>query len=111
MSTPPPPPPNRRFALAVGSAVASTTIAVGVTAGALLGWFRPATSQPVEPAPTPAPAQPVIFVPVTPDPPPAAAPAEPAVQLAMDREGHEDRDHDDDDDHEDHEDHEEHEDD
>lgn len=103
MSTTPPSP--RRVAIAGIAAVASTTIAVGVTAASLLGWFRPAAAPPEEPPPA-APAQaspsPVIFVPVAPAAPPAApgpAPGDDAAgatfQLAVhDRE----RGHDDDDD-------------
>ena len=34
--------PNRRFTLALTAAVAATTVAIGVTAATLLGWFRPA---------------------------------------------------------------------
>jgi len=104
----PPVPSSRRLAIAVGTAATSVTLAVGVTAAALLGWFRPSTTPAAEPpaqtAPSPDPpaASPVILVPITPATPPAplAAPAE--VQLVMD-EGparRADRDRDDDDDHE-----------
>ncbi|HEY0993955.1 MAG TPA: hypothetical protein VGD80_43160 [Kofleriaceae bacterium] len=63
------PPPTRRFAIALTAAVASTTIAIGVTSASLLGWLRPTAisaseatpAAPVAPAPSP-----VIFVPVTP---------------------------------------------
>lgn len=103
-------PSTRRLALAISAAAASTTIAIGVTAGSLLGWFRPATSPaaqvlpdpgpptppgpsdaPSQPGPGNAPTQPVIFVPIAPDLPPEPAP-EPTVQLA--RYEHEDDAHD-----------------
>ena len=52
------PPPTRRLAVALTAAVASTTIAVGVTAASLLGWWRPTAPasevMPAAPA-TPAP--------------------------------------------------------
>src|ERR1041384_8414338 len=71
------PPPTRRLAVALTAAVASTTIAVGVTAASLLGWWRPTAPasevMPAAPA-TPAPS-PVIFVPVTPATPGGPAPA------------------------------------
>ncbi len=67
------PPSTRRLALAITAAVASTTVAVGVTAGMLLGWFRPTTAPPpiTEPAP--------IVEPSVPQP----AAVEPATQLAV----------------------------
>jgi hypothetical protein len=102
-----PVPSSRRLALAVGAATASATVAIGVTAASLLGWFthgKPAvepsseTSTPSEP---PAPS-PVILVPVTPTPTPRPAPRLDGVQLVMDvgrPNAHHD-DHDDDDDEE-----------
>lgn len=88
----PPVPSSRRLAIAVGTAATSVTLAVGVTAAALLGWFRPssapAAEAPAQTSPPPeAPAtSPVILVPITPTtpatPPAAVAPAE--VQLVMD---------------------------
>jgi len=72
------PPPTRRLAIALTAAVASTTIAIGVTAASLLGWLRPtaAPASEARPAAPAAPATaPVIFVPVTPAPPELAAPA------------------------------------
>jgi len=105
-----PVPSTRRLAVAIGAAATSATIAIGVTAASLLGWFSPADVA------TEAPpiASPVILVPITPTP---AAPSARAddVQLAMidrdrepashddDDDDHEDDDHDDDrdDDHDD----------
>ena len=76
------PPPTRRLAVALTAAVASTTIAIGVTAASLLGWLRPAATPASEamPAAPAAPApSPVIFVPVTPiTPATPAAPGTPA---------------------------------
>jgi len=89
---------TRRLAIAIGTASASATIAVGVTAASLLGWFSPradsAPPEPSVPATTPAPS-PVILVPVSPTTPPSAASGD--VQLAMDerqRDVHEDDEHD-----------------
>src|SRR6185503_19379885 len=66
-----------RLAVALTAAVASTTIAIGVTAASLLGWLRPAAPESeVMPAAPAAPAPlPVIFVPVTPANPGEPAPA------------------------------------
>ncbi len=85
-----PAPSSRRLAIAIGTAATSATLAIGVTAASLLGWFRPA--EPIAPASeisapaTPAPAaSPVILVPVTPTPAPLPAPDMGGeVQLAMD---------------------------
>ncbi len=71
-------PPPRRFAIGLTAAVASTTIALGVTAASLLGWLRPGATpaneaMPAAPA-APAPS-PVIFVPVTRAAPATSAPA------------------------------------
>jgi hypothetical protein len=106
ISMPSEPPPTRRLAVALTAAVASTTIAIGVTAASLLGWLRPGAPAAIEatpatpvvaPAAPATPAPPVILVPVTPAAPelPAAAPravdGEPAetVQLAVhEREHH-----------------------
>ena len=72
------PPPTRRLAVALTAAVASTTIAIGVTAASLLGWLRPTATPAGEVMPA-APAvqspSPVIFVPVTPATPGGPAPA------------------------------------
>jgi hypothetical protein len=69
ISMPSEPPPTRRLAVALTAAVASTTIAIGVTAASLLGWLHP-TATPASEAMQEAPAapapSPVIFVPVTP---------------------------------------------
>ena len=93
------PPPTRRFAVALTAAVASTTIAIGVTTASLLGWLRP-TAPPASDAMPAAPAapasSPVIFVPVTPASPGVPAPAprevdgEPVatVQLAVHERDH-----------------------
>jgi hypothetical protein len=87
-----PVPSTRRLAVAIGTAATAATVAIGVTAASLLGWFSPTSrsipaSETTAPAPTPA--APVILVPV--------APAD-DVQLAMigDRAPHEDDDDDDD---------------
>jgi hypothetical protein len=77
--------PNRRLAIAITAAVASVTLAIGVTAASLLGWFAPAQS-----ALAPATA-PVVYVPITPAAPrapaspPTAIPTSPSddVTLAM----------------------------
>jgi len=106
-----PPTPTRRITVAITAAVASTTLAIGVTGASLLGWFRPATSATgsppaasTEPTITPSP---VILVPITPTLPPAEPQQlerpDPALQLAMDErdhepEHHEERDHEDDED-------------
>jgi len=83
---------NRRLAIAIGTAAASATLAIGVTASSLLGWFSPAGHTPgpdpaaetLAPAATPANA-PVILVPVAPTPaPPPATSAGGDVQLVMD---------------------------
>jgi len=106
-----PPPLTRRFTIALTAAVASTTIAIGVTAASLLGWLRPvdppAAAAPPAAAPAaPTPASPMIFVPISPATPvpPAAAPLvdDGPVQLVMHERDH---DHDDEDDH-DHDEHE-----
>lgn len=73
--------PARRFTLALTAAVAATTVAIGVTAATLLGWFRPAESAaPAEPA--------VVYV-----------PAAPAIEpVAIGERHHHDEDREDDDD-------------
>ena len=60
-------PSTRRLAIAIGTAATAATVAIGVTAASLLGWFTPSTGQvaPETSAPTPASA-PVILVPITP---------------------------------------------
>jgi hypothetical protein len=71
---------TRRMAIAITAAAASTTVAIGVTLGSLLGWFGPAAratdAAPTAPASDPAPASaPIIYVPIAPvATPPAAAP-------------------------------------
>lgn len=104
------PPPTRRLAVAVTAAVASTTIAIGVTSASLLGWLRPSATPASEAVPAapaaPAPS-PVIFVPVTPAPLEVDGEPVARVQLAaherdhhheheLKREHHEDHDDDDD---------------
>ena len=83
-------PSTRRIAIAVGTAAASVTVALGMTAASVLGWFKAETAPPVVAEPAPAPAAPatpssVILVPVAPTP--ALAPAIESVgdvQLAVD---------------------------
>jgi hypothetical protein len=67
------PSPDRRFIVALTAAVASTTLAVGVTAGALLGWIGPRTTagEPGSPAPASAGSAQVVYVPIAPSAPPA----------------------------------------
>ncbi len=68
--------PTRRYTFALTAAVAATTLAVGVTAATLLGWFRPAepTAPPAavatEPAAPPAPVVEAAASAVEPDPEP-----------------------------------------
>lgn len=97
-----PVPSTRRLAIAIGTAAASATIAVGVTAASLLGWFRPAATAPPSEAPlVPPTPSPVILVPVAPTPvPQPSTDATGDVQLAMDdrRRSHEREEHDEDDD-------------
>ena len=94
--------PHRRFTIALTAAVAATTVAIGVTAATLLGWFRPAvTPEPVTPPAAPS----LVYVPIAPtsppDPAPAAEPA-PTEQVALearhehDHDDHDEREHDDD---------------
>lgn len=98
-------PSPRRLTIAISAAAVSMTLAVGVTAGSLLGWFRPASEvtappppevQPPAPA-APTPTSPVILVPVAPEQPVAPAPAPlPSIEeLAADSQVafHEDDDH------------------
>ena len=77
----PAPEPTRRFTLALTAAVAATTVAVGVTAATLLGWFRPVAPAPTSPAGTS-----VVYVPIVPSAPPDLPAVEPATQtrVAMD---------------------------
>jgi hypothetical protein len=82
------PPTSRRLAIAMTAAIASTTIAIGVTAASLLGWLRPVASPAAAPAPVEPPApspittpSPVIYVPVTPAVP-AAPPSPEFVEAA-----------------------------
>ena len=77
----PAPEPTRRFTLALTAAVAATTVAVGVTAATLLGWFRPVAPAPTSPAGTS-----VVYVPIVPSAPPDLPAVEPTTQtrVAMD---------------------------
>lgn len=79
---PAPEPPTRRFTLALTAAVAATTVAVGVTAATLLGWFRPAAPA----APTSPAGSSVVYVPIVPSAPPDLPAVEPTTQtrVAMD---------------------------
>jgi len=75
------PSPDRRFIIALTAAVASATLAVGVTAGALLGWVGPRTTpgESSNPAPAGAGSAQVVYVPITPSPPPPPPLIEPAT--------------------------------
>jgi hypothetical protein len=105
------PSPDRRFIVALTAAVASATLAIGVTTGALLGWIGPRTT-PAEPgssAQAGAGSSPVVYVPITPTAPPSPPPIESSMasdpRLAMaeagshpdDRDDRHDHDEDDDD--------------
>ena len=107
------PSPDRRFIVALTAAVASATLAIGVTTGTLLGWIGPRTTpgEPGNPAPAGSGSSQVVYVPITPtapQPPPSIEPSpasEPRFALAdtgshRDHRGHRDdrRDHDEDDD-------------
>lgn len=61
------PSPDRRFIVALVAAVASATLAVGATAGALLGWIGPTTAatEPGGSAPAGAGSSQIIYVPIT----------------------------------------------
>lgn len=78
MSTQPSP---RRLSLAITAAVASTTLAIGITVAALLGWFAPAPGAADPEPPTSASAfetaAPEAAAPADPE---AAAPAAPGAQ-------------------------------
>lgn len=101
-----PVPSTRRLAIAIGTAATSATVAIGVTAASLLGWFSPSPGPPgpdlgsETSAPAPAPSvtrapSPVILVPVAPmsAPQPATDPVN-DVQLVMDTDDdHERREH------------------
>ena len=84
---------NRRFTFALTAAVAATTVAVGVTAATLLGWFRADEPPQATAAPPAEPA--VVYVPIAPAAPePSAVTADlPTPRLAMDepREHRDDR--------------------
>lgn len=73
--------PDRRFIIALTAAVASVTLAVGVTAGALLGWIGPSAdpAEPNNPAPAGAGSAQVVYVPITPSAPPSPPLSEPAT--------------------------------
>lgn len=75
------PSPDRRFIVALTAAVASTTLAVGVTAGSLLGWIGPRTTsgEPSSPASAGAGSAQLIYVPITPSAPPTPPPIDPAT--------------------------------
>lgn len=101
------PSPDRRFIVALTAAVASATLAIGVTTGALLGWTGPRSTpaEPGSPAPAGAGSSQVVYVPITPTAPPSPPPIESATasdpRLAMVEAGSrpDDRhDHDEDDD-------------
>jgi len=72
------PSPDRRFIVALTAAVASATLAIGVTTGALLGWIGPRTTpaEPGSPARAGAGSSPVVYVPITPTAPPSPSPIE-----------------------------------
>ena len=82
---PAPTEPGRHFAIALTAAVAATTVAGGVTAATLLGWFRPPAAQQATPAPSVEPS--FVYVPIAPaapPDPPAALPADsPSERFAM----------------------------
>lgn len=75
------PSPDRRFIVALTAAAASATLAVGVTAGSLLGWIGPRTTpgEPSGPAPAGAGSAQLIYVPITPSTPPAPPAIDPAT--------------------------------
>ena len=55
--------------LAITAAAASVTMAVGITAASLLGWFAPARAASSEPAATVERAEPsIVYVPISPEP-------------------------------------------
>jgi hypothetical protein len=61
--------PDRRLTIAITAAAASVTMAVGVTAASLLGWFAPAGAVSSEPAATVERAEPsIVYVPIAPEP-------------------------------------------
>ena len=61
--------PDRRLAIAITAAAASVTMAVGITAASLLGWFAPAEVASSEPAATVERAEPsIVYVPISPEP-------------------------------------------
>lgn len=100
------PSPDRRFIVALTAAVASATLAIGVTAGALLGWIGPRTtpSDPISAAPAGAGSAQVVYVPITPTAPPPpliepAAASEPRFAAVEDGSHRHDR-HDHEEDHE-----------
>jgi len=45
-------PSLKRLSISITAAVASATLAIGVTAASLLGWFGPAPTAPAQPSPT-----------------------------------------------------------
>ena len=105
------PSPDRRFIIALTAAVASATLAIGVTTAALVGWIGPRTTpgEPGGPAPAGSGSSQVVYVPITPataQPPPSIEPStasEPRSAVAEvsshsdDRDDRRDRDEDDDD--------------
>jgi hypothetical protein len=63
--------PDRRLTIAITAAAASVTMAVGITAASLLGWFAPAKAASSEPAATVERAEPsIVYVPISPEPTP-----------------------------------------
>ncbi len=75
------PSPDRRFIVALTAAVASATLAIGVTTGALLGWIGPRTApgEPGSPAPAGSGSSQVVYVPITPTAPPSPPAVEPST--------------------------------
>lgn len=106
------PSPDRRFIVALTAAVASATLAIGVTTGALLGWIgpSPSSSESAGDAPAGAGSAQVVYVPIAPSAPPSPPPVDPAAasepRLAL---AHGDAEHGDRDDHDDRGDHDDHE--
>ena len=75
------PSPDRRFIVALTTAVAATTLAIGATTAALLGWIGPGTSpgEPDSPAPAGSGSSQVVYVPITRTAPPSPPPIEPST--------------------------------
>lgn len=75
------PSPDRRFIIALTAAVASATLAIGVTTAALFGWLVPPTTpgEPDGPAGAGSGSAQVVYVPITPAAPPSLPSIEPAT--------------------------------